>query len=196
MAEVDTVEVGETSTSPAKVMYVLQNVPVLSEVVMSEVQKDHELTIAEKECVMTSSGEEMDDLKAFVNEKLQFMTEKGLEHLVGDESVNVEDILAGNVGGVGGCGVGHEGTVGPEVDQGRTTFDIPGLTSKANVEESGCGVSFFEREEVERILREKLGGSRLTSTPVKGLWPIYSKRRSSVLGGHEAPPCKTIWSSK
>ena len=45
---------------------------------------------------------------------------------------------------------------------------------------------------MERILREKLGGSPVTSTPVKVLWPIYSKRRCSVLGGHEAPPCKSI----
>ena len=39
------------------------------------------------------------------------------------------------------------------------------------------------REEVHRILREELDGSRVTSTLVKGLWPIYSKRRSCVLGG-------------
>ena len=32
----------------------------------------------------------------------------------------------------------------------------------------------------------------MTSTPVKGLWPIYSNRRSSVLGGHEARPCKSL----
>ena len=57
-----TVEVGETSNSPAKVMSVLQNVPVSSGVVESgSVQKDHELTIAEKDCVLTSSEEDMDD---------------------------------------------------------------------------------------------------------------------------------------
>ena len=32
----------------------------------------------------------------------------------------------------------------------------------------------------------------MTSTPVKGLWPIYSKWRSSVLVGDEAPPCKSV----
>ena len=43
------------SISPAKVMSVLRNVPVSSEVGMSgEVEKDHELTVAEKDCVMTS----------------------------------------------------------------------------------------------------------------------------------------------
>ena len=78
-----TVEVGETSSSPAKVMSVLQNVPVASEVGKSgEVEKDRELTVADKDCVMTSSEEDMDDLNAFVNEKLQFMSEQGLEQLV------------------------------------------------------------------------------------------------------------------
>ena len=53
-------------------------------------------------------------------------------------------------------------------------------------------MSLHERDEVDRNLREEFGGSPVTSTPVKGLWPIYSKRRSSVLGGHKAPPCKPI----
>ena len=53
-------------------------------------------------------------------------------------------------------------------------------------------MSFHERDEVDRNLREELGASRVFSTPFKGLWPIYSNRRSSVLGGYEAPPCKSI----
>ena len=40
-------------------------------------------------------------------------------------------------------------------------------------------------------MREELGGSRVTSTPVKCLWPLYSKRRSNVLREHGAPPCKS-----
>ena len=45
------VEVGETSNSPAKVMSVLQNVPVSNgSVEPGSVQKDHELTVAEKDC--------------------------------------------------------------------------------------------------------------------------------------------------
>ena len=96
--EVNTVEVGETSSSPEKVMSVLQNVPVSSELVISgEEEKDHELIIAEKDCVMTISEEDMDDLNAFGNEKLQVMTEKGLEQIVGDEIVNVVEKLSGNV---------------------------------------------------------------------------------------------------
>ena len=77
--------VGEKSHSPAKVMSILQNVPMSSEIVFSEeAQKDHELFVAEKYCVMISSEGDMDDLNALVNEKLQFLTEKSLEQLVGD----------------------------------------------------------------------------------------------------------------
>ena len=141
VAEVNTVEVGETSNSLAKVMSVLQNVPVASEVGLSgEVEKDHELTRAEKDCVMTSNEEDMDDLNAFVNEKLQLMIEKGLEQLVGDESVIMEEILSGNLAAVSGHIMGSEGTVGLEVDERRTTSVCPGLTSGANVEGSSCAV--------------------------------------------------------
>ena len=71
--------------------------------------------------MITISEEDVDDLIAFVNEKLQFTTENGLEQLVGDESENVEQILGGNVAAVSDHTVGCEGTVGLEVDQGRTT---------------------------------------------------------------------------
>ena len=154
-------------------MSVLQNVPSLSEVVMSgEVEKDHELTVAEKDCLLTSSEVDMDDLNPFVNEKLQFMTEKASEQLVGDESVNVEEILSGTLAAVSGHIMGSEGTVGPEVDERRTTYVCPGLTSSANVDRSSGEVSSQERDEVDRILRGELRGSRVSSTPVKGLWPI------------------------
>ena len=137
--EVNTVEVGETSNPSAKVMSVLQNVPVSSEVVMSEeVQKDHELTVAEIDCVMTRSEEDMDDLNAFLNEKLQYMAVKGLKPPVGDEIAKVQEILSGNVAAVNGHIVGYEGNVGPEADQGRTKSVCPGVTPSANVEGSGC----------------------------------------------------------
>ena len=141
---------------------------------------------------MTSTEEDMEDLHTHVNEKLQFMTEKGLEQLVADESVNVEEILSGNVAAVSGHIVGYEGTVGPEVDQGITTSVCPGLTPSVNIEGSGYEVSFHERHEVDRILRQQLGVSRVNSAPVTGLRPIYSKRWSSVLGEHGVPPYKSI----
>ena len=191
--EVNTFEIGETSNSPAKVISVLQNVPVSSGVGMSgEVERDHEFTVAEKDCVMTKSEEDMDDLNAFVSERLQFMSEQGLEQLVGDEIMKVEEVLSGNLAVVSSHIVESGGTVGLEVDQGRTASVCPGLTSSANVEGSSCEVFSHERDEVDRHLREELGGSRVTSTPVKGLWPVYSKRRSSVLGEHEARPCKSL----
>ena len=191
--EVNTVEVGETSNPPGKVLSILRNVPVSSEVRMSgEVEKDHALTVAEKDCVLTSSEEDMDDLNAFLNEKLQLMTEKGLEQLVGDESMNKEETLSGNLAAVSSQIVESGGIVGPEVDQRRTAFVCPRLTSSADVEGSRCEVFSRGRDELDRVLREELGGSRVTSTPVKGLWPIYSKRRSSVLVGDEARPCKSL----
>ena len=100
---------------------------------------------------MTGSEEDMDDLNAFVNEKLKYMSENCSEQLVGDESVNVEEILRGTVATVSGHIVGYEGTVGLEVDQGRTTSLCPGLTPSANVEGSSCEVSFHERDEMDRF---------------------------------------------
>ena len=186
-------EVGETSNSPAKVMSVLQNVPVSSGVVESGiVQEDLELTIAEKDCVLTRSEEDMDDLNAFVDERLQFLSEQGLEQLVGDESVNAEEMLSGNLAAVSSQIVVSGGTVGLEVDQGKVTSVCPGLTSSADVEGSRCEVFSRGGNELDRSLRDELGGSHVTSTPVKGLWAIYSKRRSSVLGGHEVRPCKSL----
>ena len=139
--EVNTFEVGQTSSSPAKVMSVLQNVPVSSGVGMTgEVEKDHEMTVAEKDCVMMSREEDMDDLNAFVNERLQFMSEQGLEQLFGDESMIVEEVLSGNLAVVSSHTVESGGTVGLEVDQGRTASVCPGLTSSANVEGSSCEV--------------------------------------------------------
>ena len=56
MDEFNAVVIGETSNSPAKVMSILQKVPMSNEAVTSEaVQKGHQLTVAEKDCVMTSS---------------------------------------------------------------------------------------------------------------------------------------------
>ena len=139
---------------------------------------------------MTSSEEDLDDLSAFVDERLQFLSEQRLEQLVRDESVNVEEILSGNLAAVSSQVVESGETVGPEVDQGRTTSLCPGLTSSADVEGSRCEVFSRGRDKLDKILRDELGGSRVTS--VKGWWPIYSKRRVSVLGGHEARPCKSL----
>ena len=151
--EVNTLEIGETSASPAKVMSVLQNVPVSSgDVESGRVQEDLGLTIAEKDCVLTSSEEDMEDLNAFVKKKLQLMTEKGLEQLVGNESMNVEEILSGNLAAVSSQIVESGGIVGPEVDQGRTASVCPKLTSSADVEGSRCEVFSRGRDNLDRKL--------------------------------------------
>ena len=183
--EVNTVVVGETLNSPAKVESIFQNLPKSSEIVTSGVfQKDHYLTIAEKDCVMTSSEEDMDDLNAFVNEKLQFMTAKCLEQLVGDGSMNIEDTLYGSVAAVSGLNVGSVGNVGTEeFDWARTTSLCPGSTLSGNLEAIGCEVSSHERDELDRFLREDFSDSGVTSTRVRGLWPIHSKRDSKKLEG-------------
>ena len=176
---VDTAMIGESSNSRAKVMSVLQNVPVSSEVVTSRVvQQDCDLTVAEKDCVETSSEEDGVDLNAFVDEKLRLMAEEGLEQFVGDESVNVEEIFGGSVAAVSSHIVDDEGTVRAGMDQGVTTYVYPVLTPSIVKEASGGGVDL--------ILRKELSGSHSTSTPVKGLWPIYSKGRSSVLAERES----------
>ena len=79
-----TVKVGETSNSPVKAMSLLQNVPKSSEVGMSEkVEKDQELTVAEKDCVLTSSVDDVEDLSAFVAERLQSLSEGSVEKFIG-----------------------------------------------------------------------------------------------------------------
>ena len=60
------------------------------------------------------------------------------------------------------------------------------MTPCANLEGSGREASFHERDEVDRNLREELSRSCVTSTPLKGLWPIYSKSCvTEVSGGVE-----------
>ena len=60
-------------------------------------EKDCDLTMAERGCIITSREEGGEDLNAFVNEKLQSLCERSLEQIVGDESLNMEDILRGSV---------------------------------------------------------------------------------------------------
>ena len=92
--ETKTVEVGVTNFSPAKVMSVFPNVPVSSKVGMpEEVEKDPELTVAEKDCVLTSSDDDVEDLSAFVTERLQCLSKGSVGKLIGEECMNVEETL-------------------------------------------------------------------------------------------------------
>ena len=51
----------------------------------------------EKKCIITSSDNDVEDLSAFVTERLQCLSEGSVEKFIGNESVNVEEILCGNI---------------------------------------------------------------------------------------------------
>ena len=100
-----------------------------------------------------------------------------MEKLIGDESVNVEEILCGSVG-VGENGGGNEQSVCQNV--------TPGGDVGTDVRRISPG------EETDRILREELGSTNITSTPKRAEWPIYTRRRSSVLSEQEESLCKAV----
>ena len=176
--EAITVEIGETSTSPAKGSSSLQDAPEKVERVGTKLgDEDRVLTLAEKDCVWTSSDENVEDLSAFVTERLQCLSEGSVEKLIGDESVNVEEILCGSVG-VEEDGCGNEQSVCPSVTLGG---DVG-----TDVRRISPG------EKNDRILREELGSTNITSTPKKTVRRIYAKRRGSVLSEQEGPLWKAV----
>ena len=66
--EVNTVEIGETSASPAKSLCSLDDAPVRTECLGAELgHEDRNLTMAGKDCVLTSSDDDVEDLIAFVD---------------------------------------------------------------------------------------------------------------------------------
>ena len=66
--EVNTVEIGEASASPAKSLCSLEDAPVRVECIGAELgHEDRILTMAEKDCVLTSSDDDIEDLGAFVD---------------------------------------------------------------------------------------------------------------------------------
>ena len=122
MEETNTAEIGETSTSPPKSSSSLQSVPMRAESIAAELGDDDRiLTMAEKVCVSTSSDDDVEDLSAFVAERLKCLSEGSVEKLIGEECVNVEEILCGDVGAeeVGGDkrqSVCPDVTIGGDVD--------------------------------------------------------------------------------
>ena len=176
--KVNTVEVGETSASPAKGFCSSEDAPVRAECIGAELgHEDRILTMAEKDCVLTSSDDGVDDLSAFVAEKLQCLSEGSVEKLIGEECVNVEEILCG------GVGIGEE-------DGGNQRQSVcPNVTIGGDV---GVDDRFSPDVEVDQMLREELGGATVTSTPKRAVWPIYSKRRSSVLREPDETACKAV----
>ena len=66
--EANTVAIGETSASPAKSLCSLQDAPVRVECIGAKLRhEDHNLTMAEKDCVLTSGDNDVGDLSAFVD---------------------------------------------------------------------------------------------------------------------------------
>ena len=66
--EVNTVDIGETSASPAKSLCSLDGAPARAECIGAELgHKDRNLTVAEKDCVLTSSDDDVEDLSTFVD---------------------------------------------------------------------------------------------------------------------------------
>ena len=116
--EVNTVEIGETSASPAKGLCSLEDRPVRVECIGAELgREERNLTMAENGCVLTSSDDDVEDLSTFVAERLQCLSEGSVEKLIGEGSVIVEEILCGSVS-FGEDGVGTRQFVCPNVFPG------------------------------------------------------------------------------
>ena len=81
------------------------------------------------------------------------------------------------------------GSIGVGEDGGNKMQSVcPNVTLGEDVEASDR--RFSPGEEINQILREELGSLNITSTPIRAAWPIYTKRRNSVLGKQDKPHCK------
>ena len=176
MREANTVKIGETFTSPVKDAISLQDASMTVESIGARLQ-DRNLTMAQNDCVLTSSHDDLEVLSAFGTERLQCLGEGSVEKLIGDESVNVEEILCGDVG-VKEVGDDKRQSVGLNVKIGGDV-DVDDRRFSPDVE-------------INRILREELGSATVTSTPKRAAWPMYTKRSSSVLSEQEGPLCKAV----
>ena len=176
--EVNNIVLCETSNSPAKVRSILQSAPKGAEIVGGRVgDEDRDLTIADKNCVLTSSEEDVEDLSAFVAEKLHCLSKRSVIEFIGDESVNVEEIRRASIG------------VGEDVgDKIRSV--CPKVTLVEDVEASER--RFSPGEEINQILQHELGSVNITSTAKRVAWPVYTKRRSSVLSEQQEPTGKAL----
>ena len=100
-----------------------------------------------------------------MTERLQCLSEGGVEEFIGDASVIVQERLCRDVG--------------VEEDGGdKRQFVCPTLWIGGDVDVDDR--RFSPDVEINRILREDLGSATVTTTPKRAAWPIYSKRRSSV----------------
>ena len=91
----------------------------------------------------------------------------------------MEELLCGNVG-VGGDG------------QDKMRSVCPNMTPGNDVETSDR--RFPPIQEIIRVLRKELSSLKFTSTPIRATWPISTKKRSSILGEQDEPPCEAVMS--
>ena len=160
--EVNTTEAGEAATSPAKGLSSLAEAPMRTKCVGAELgSEDRNLTIAEKDCVLTSSDDDVEDLSAFVAERLQSLSEGSVEKFIEEECVNVEEVLRGNVG-VGEEGGGERRSVGQNVPVGGNDDNM----------------RFSPNGGTDRILREDLCNANITLTPKRAARPIYIHQKA------------------
>ena len=172
MDKANTVEIGETSPSPAKGSSKLQGAPMRAESIGTRLEdEDRDLTMAEKDCILTGSDDDVEDLTAFVTERLQCLSERSVEKLTGDENVKVEEFLCRSVG------------VGESGGYNRQSV-CPNMTMAGNVDADD---KRFSPGENNQIFRKELGSANITSTPKRAAWPTYTKIRSSVLSGRDKP---------
>ena len=136
--------------------------------------EERNLTMVEKVCVFTSSDDDVEDLIVFVAERLQCLSEGSVEKLIGDECVNGEEILCGNVG------VKENGG-----DKSQSVCPNSTIDGDIDVEDR----RFSPSVEINQISREELGSANVTSTPKRDAWHICTKRRSSGLRELDEPVC-------
>ena len=123
--------------------------------------------MAEKDGVLTSSDDdEMEDLSDSVMKRLQCLCERSVKKLIGDESMNVEEILCRSLG------IGEEGGC-----KGQSV--CPNVTLGGDL--GADDRRFSPGEEINQISRKVLGSANITSTPKRAAVPLYTKRGSSVL---------------
>ena len=127
--------------------------------------------------MLTSSEKQMGDLKVLVSKQLQSLCERSSEQILGDDGLNLEEILRGGIIVIEDSR-GNVNTLRSEVTRGNDleTSDLRGSHS-ANV---------------DRNLREELDSLNVTTTPVRAVWPIYIKRRGSFVEERDAPTCKSV----
>ena len=74
----------------------MQSTPIAAEIVGARVRDENcDLTSAQKNCVLTSSVEDVEDLSAFLTESSQCLNERSVEKFIGDESLFVEEVWCG-----------------------------------------------------------------------------------------------------